>query len=200
MSRQPRSRSLNLDLVPLNGHVLVHVLGNHRSGAAGGRDWLRSYAQVSIHLHDRISVRFRTFVLGWRQEHPTSVGATCYGDGGGRVGDPSMIGRLTHILAASALAATLAGSITTSAQAIPLPVTSVHEIAGSAPSEQVRWGGGWGGFRGYGGGGRGRCGWGGGGGWGVGWGGVVGGGGGVVVFFGGPLPPLGGRSRPAPDP
>src|SRR4051794_41585785 len=59
-----------------------------------------------------------------------------------------MIGRLTHILAASALAATLAGSITTSAQAIPLPVTSVQEIAGSAPSEQVRWGGGWGGFRG----------------------------------------------------
>src|SRR3954467_3153299 len=148
MSRQPRSRSLNLDLVPLNGHVLVHVRRNHRSGAAGGRDWLRSYAQVSIHLHDRISVRFRTFVLGWRQEHPTSVGATCYGDGGGRVGDPSMIGRLTHILAASALAATLAGSITTSAQAIPLPVTSVQEIAGSAPTEQVRWGGGWGGFRG----------------------------------------------------
>src|SRR3954462_5295471 len=59
-----------------------------------------------------------------------------------------MIGRLTHILAASALAATLAGSITTSAQAIPLPVTSVQEIAGSALSEQVRWGGGWGGFRG----------------------------------------------------
>src|SRR3954452_11386746 len=76
-----------------------------------------------------------------------------------------MIGRLTHILAASALAATLAGSITTSAQAIPLPVTSVQEIAGSAPTEQVRWGGGWGGFRGYGGGFR-SYGWGGyGGGW-----------------------------------
>src|SRR4051794_17438590 len=165
MSRQPRSRSLNLDLVPLNGHVLVHVLGNHRSGAAGGRDWLRSYAQVSIHLHDRISVRFRTFVLGWHQEHPTSVGATCYGDGGGRVGDPSMIGRLTHILAASALAATLAGSITTSAQAIPLPVTSVQEIAGSAPTEQVRWRGGWGGFRGGGYGFRGYGGGGYGGGW-----------------------------------
>src|SRR4051794_2265010 len=72
-----------------------------------------------------------------------------------------MIGRLTHILAASALAATLAGSITTSAQAIPLPVTSVQEIAGSAPSERVGWGGGWGGFgggggfRSYGGGGYG---------------------------------------------
>ena len=32
--------------------------------------------------------------------------------------------------------------------AISLPVTSVQEIAGSAPTEQVRWGGGWGGFRG----------------------------------------------------
>src|SRR3954447_5605672 len=63
-----------------------------------------------------------------------------------------MSGRLTHILAASALATTLAGSITTSAQAIPLPVTSAQEIAGAAPTEQVqwrRWGGGWG-WRGYG--------------------------------------------------
>src|SRR3954453_17491485 len=67
-----------------------------------------------------------------------------------------MSGRLTHILAASALAATLAGSITTSAQAIPLPVTSAQEIAGATPTEQIRWWGGrgWGGWgwRGYGGG------------------------------------------------
>ena len=60
-----------------------------------------------------------------------------------------MRGHLTHILAASALAATLAGSITTSAQAIPLPVTSAQEIAGAAPTEQVQWRGGWG-WRGYG--------------------------------------------------
>src|SRR3954451_23758299 len=59
-----------------------------------------------------------------------------------------MRGHLTHILAASALAATLAGSITTSAQAIPLPVTSAQEIAGAAPTEQVQWRGGWG-WRGY---------------------------------------------------
>src|SRR3954454_11777904 len=57
-----------------------------------------------------------------------------------------MRGHLTHILAASALAATLAGSITTSAQAIPLPVTSAQEIAGTAPTEQVGWWGGWGGW------------------------------------------------------
>src|SRR4051812_18483076 len=57
-----------------------------------------------------------------------------------------MSGRLTHILAASALATTLTGSITTSAQAIPLPVTSAQEIAGTAPTEQVRWWGGWGGW------------------------------------------------------
>src|SRR4051812_31240931 len=66
-----------------------------------------------------------------------------------------MSGRLTHILAASALAATLAGSITTSAQAISLPVTSAQEIAGATPAEQVQWRGGrgWGwGWRGYGGG------------------------------------------------
>src|SRR4051812_49624692 len=67
-----------------------------------------------------------------------------------------MSGRLTHILAASALAATLAGSITTPAQAIPLPVTSAQEIAGAAPTEQVQWRGGWGG------GGFGPGGWGGG--------------------------------------
>src|SRR4051812_50157950 len=60
-----------------------------------------------------------------------------------------MRGHLTHILAASALATTLAGSITTSAQAIPLPVTSAQEIAGAAPTEQVQWRGGWG-WRGYG--------------------------------------------------
>src|SRR4051794_30599166 len=60
-----------------------------------------------------------------------------------------MRGHLTHILAASALAATLAGSITTSAQAIPLLVTSAQEIAGAAPTERVQWRGGWG-WRGYG--------------------------------------------------
>src|SRR3954469_1084170 len=74
--------------------------------------------------------------------------------------------RLTRILATGALAATLVGGPVTSSHAISLPVTSVHEIAGSAPTEQVRWGGGWGGFRRGGYGFRGY-GWGGyGGGWG----------------------------------
>src|SRR3954467_3810015 len=69
--------------------------------------------------------------------------------------------RLTRILATGALAATLVGGPVASSHAISLPVTSVHEIAGSAPTEQVRWGGSWGGFRrggygfrGYGGGWR----------------------------------------------
>ena len=57
-----------------------------------------------------------------------------------------MSGRLIHILTASALAISLAGGITTSSQAMPLPVTSVQEIAGTAPTEQVRWWGGWGGW------------------------------------------------------
>ena len=57
-----------------------------------------------------------------------------------------MSGRLIHILTASALAIPLAGGITTSSQAMPLPVTSVQEIAGTAPTEQVRWWGGWGGW------------------------------------------------------
>src|SRR3954471_8589252 len=57
-----------------------------------------------------------------------------------------MSDRLIHILTASALAMSLAGGITTSSQAMPLPVTSVYEIAGSAPTEQVRWWGGWGGY------------------------------------------------------
>ena len=67
--------------------------------------------------------------------------------------------RLTRVLATSALATTLAGSIVTPSQAIPLPVTSVQEIAGSAPTEQVQWwrgrgwGGGWGWRRPYYGGG-----------------------------------------------
>ena len=56
--------------------------------------------------------------------------------------------RLTRILATGALAATFVGGTVTSSHAISLPVTSVQEIAGSAPTEQVRWGGGWGGFRG----------------------------------------------------
>src|SRR3954467_8698118 len=62
-----------------------------------------------------------------------------------------MSGRLIHVLTASALAIPLAGGITTSSQAMPLPVTSVQEIAGTASTEQVQW---WGG-RGWGG-----CGWG----------------------------------------
>ena len=57
--------------------------------------------------------------------------------------------RLTRILATSALAATLAGSIVTSSQAMPLPVTSVQEIAGAAPTEHVQWRGGWGGGWGW---------------------------------------------------
>src|SRR5215213_8593160 len=57
-----------------------------------------------------------------------------------------MSGRLIHVLTASALAISLDGGITTSSQAMPLPVTSVREIAGTAPTEQVRWWGGWGGW------------------------------------------------------
>ena len=57
--------------------------------------------------------------------------------------------RLTHILATSALAATLAGSIATPSQALPLPVTSAQAIAGAVPTEHVQWWGGWG-WRGYG--------------------------------------------------
>src|SRR5829696_4587452 len=59
--------------------------------------------------------------------------------------------RFTRILAAGALATTIAGSIVTSSQAMPLPVTSVQEIAGAAPTEHVQWRGGWGGY-GWGGG------------------------------------------------
>ena len=67
-----------------------------------------------------------------------------------------MIGRLTHILAASTIATSLTGGIATSAQAMPLPVTSAAQIAGSAPTEHVQWWGSWGwrggwGWRGYGG-------------------------------------------------
>src|SRR3954467_13009732 len=56
--------------------------------------------------------------------------------------------RLTRIFATSALAISLSGGITTSSQAMPLPVTSVQEIAGTAPTEQVQWwrGRGWGGY------------------------------------------------------
>jgi hypothetical protein len=57
--------------------------------------------------------------------------------------------RLTWILATSALAVTLAGSIVTPSQAMPLPVTSAQEIAGAAPTEHVQWWGGYG-WRGYG--------------------------------------------------
>jgi hypothetical protein len=63
--------------------------------------------------------------------------------------------RFARALAPSALAATLAGSIVTSAQAMPLPVTSVQDIAGAAATEQVQWWGGrgWGWRRSYYGGG-----------------------------------------------
>src|SRR5215213_10031280 len=59
-----------------------------------------------------------------------------------------MTGHLTRILATGVLAVTLTGSIVSSSQAMPLPVTSVHEIAGAAPTEQVQWwrGRGWGGY------------------------------------------------------
>src|SRR3954466_14694025 len=88
-------------------------------------------------------------------------------------GKATMIGsRLTGVLATGALAATFVGGTVTSSHAISLPVTSVQEIAGSAPTEQVRWGGGWGGFRGGGYGFRGY----GGGLRGYGWGGSGGGG------------------------
>ena len=60
-----------------------------------------------------------------------------------------MSGRLIHVLPASALAIPLAGGITTSSQAMPLPVTSVQEIAGAAPTEHVQWRGGWGGGWGW---------------------------------------------------
>ena len=74
--------------------------------------------------------------------------------------------RLTRVLATSALTATLAGSLAAPSHAIPLPVTSVHEIAGATPTEHVRWwGGGWGWRGAYWGGGWGwrRSYWGGGG-------------------------------------
>jgi hypothetical protein len=63
--------------------------------------------------------------------------------------------RFARALAPSALAATLVGSIVTSAKAMPLPVTSVQDIAGAAATEQVQWWGGrgWGWRRSYYGGG-----------------------------------------------
>src|SRR3954451_9360289 len=51
-----------------------------------------------------------------------------------------MIGpRFTRILATGALATTLAGGMTTSSEAIPLPVTPVQGIAGTGPAEHVQW-------------------------------------------------------------
>ena len=63
--------------------------------------------------------------------------------------------RFKRTLAPSALAATLVGSIVTSAEAVPLPVTSAQNIAGAAATEQVQWWGGrgWGWRRSYYGGG-----------------------------------------------
>src|SRR3954447_17532875 len=59
-----------------------------------------------------------------------------------------MTGHLTHILAASILAATLAGSMAAPSRAMTLPVTSVQEVGGAAPTEPIYWRGyGW---RGYG--------------------------------------------------
>lgn len=51
--------------------------------------------------------------------------------------------RFTRILATGALATTLAGGIVSPSQAIPLPVTTATEIAGSAPVDHVQWGWGW---------------------------------------------------------
>ena len=54
---------------------------------------------------------------------------------------------VTRILATGALATALACGMAPSSQAMPLPVTSVQEIAGAAPVEAVYWRGyGWGGY------------------------------------------------------
>ena len=50
-----------------------------------------------------------------------------------------MTGHLTRILAASILAATLAGSMAAPSQAMTLPVTSVQEVGGAAPTEPIYW-------------------------------------------------------------
>ena len=50
-----------------------------------------------------------------------------------------MTGHLTRILGAGILAATLAGSMATPSQATTLPVTSVQEVGGAAPTEPVYW-------------------------------------------------------------
>jgi hypothetical protein len=53
----------------------------------------------------------------------------------------------TRILATGALATALACGMAPSSQAMPLPVTSVQEIADAAPAEPVYWRGyGWGGY------------------------------------------------------
>ena len=50
-----------------------------------------------------------------------------------------MTGHLTRILVAGILAATLAGSMATPSQATTLPVTSVQEVGGAAPTEPLYW-------------------------------------------------------------
>ena len=56
----------------------------------------------------------------------------------------------TRMVAAGLLATAIGGGAMTPSQSMTLPVTSVPEIAGAAPTEHVRWRGyGWG-YRGYG--------------------------------------------------
>src|SRR3954451_21730470 len=54
--------------------------------------------------------------------------------------------RFTRVLAAGAFATAFVGITATSSQAMPLPVTSAQEVAGTVSTEQVQWWGGWGGY------------------------------------------------------
>src|SRR5215218_1437054 len=53
-----------------------------------------------------------------------------------------MTRHLTRMLTTGSLAGALLLGIAPTSQALTLPVTSVQEVAGSAPTEQVRWWGG----------------------------------------------------------